>query len=468
MKSAPIDQFDRLPPHDLDAEVCVIGALCMCRNDPVIFSEIRGMVSSKSFFQADYGIIFGILETMERNGETIDTITLHAKIEKAGLLNEVGGKEAIAKFYDVLPGPVAGPQYAKIVREKFALREMIRISNDCISDCYAPSKDRDRAIAIAGKFSRESGEVQVSGSSETAVSLSDVMLDVSMGPSKDSSPRLMTGLTTFDRDTGGLGMGQFVLVGGRPGMGKSALIKQMALNIAAFGTTVGIISVEETRVKMAQNALSNLSGIENHKIAFWKLDATGAEAVTQAAVASSKMKIFVDDISSTLSGVENSIIRLATKHRCKLIAVDYLQLISAPGAENRNCEVGFISNSLKRLFKRLNVASLVACQLSRPADKRDIKRPTLTDLRDSGSLEQDGDLIVLLHREDYYRQHEPSFVPTNQLEAIVAKHKDNSQCVIPLHFAGKFQRITDWNNGQGVDPNSPQQGALYNPADDLM
>lgn len=448
--------FERLPPHDLDAEICTLASLAMCENDLTIFTEIRSLVSSTSFFSGDYSEIFKTLDQMEREGERVDTVTLRARLIKAGIFEEVGGAEAIAKMYDTLPGPSSGPSYARIVKEKSALRDLIAISNDTLRQCYAPSREMNRAASIADSIAGRATEIFVSGSSDNAIEIGDVMLDVAMRSDKDGIGRMMTGLERFDRQTGGLGMGRMTLIGGRPGMGKSALLKQILLNCALRGEICGLITVEESRTKVAENLLSNLSDVENWRIAFGKLTAGESSGLCDVAAKNHGLKIIVDDVSCKLPEIESSMIRLATKHECRMIGIDYLQLIEGAG-DNENREITQISKGIKMAIKRLNVAGVVACQLNRGGD-REIRKPTLKDLRGSGSLEQDGDLIALLHREDYYHQHDEGFVPTHQLEAIIAKNKDNRQCVIPLYFDGRYQRITDWPEANIVQ---------YDPSEDL-
>lgn len=460
-----INQFERIPPHDIEAEICTLGSLMLCGTDANFFSEIRSLISSDSFFSTDHSIIYGTIDRMQKAGEKVDFVTLRAALKAAAIFDDVGGHDIFEKIATSLPSWTSGPRYARIVKETSSLRRLIAMSNDVLRRCYAP-RGENHSAEIASEFSKLAGEISVNGSDDNTVRLGDLLLDVAMRTKEPMANRMRTGLDKFDEVAGGLGIGRMTLIGGRPGMGKSALIKQIVLNAATQGVRSAIISIEESGSKIGENVLSNLSGIENHRIAFGVSSENEWKAVERAASAGSALPIFIDDASYKLASIEASVIRMATKYECKLIAIDYLQLIDGGQSENENREITLISKGLKMLIKRLNIASLIACQLNRGGDSREIRKPTLKDLRGSGSLEQDGDLIVLVHREDYYRQHEQNFSADNQLEAIIAKNKDGSQCLVPLHFNGKFQRITNWNAGIGVDPNGPERAA-YDPSDDL-
>lgn len=457
-------QFDRLPPHSVDAEMCVLASMTIAPKDAGVISEIKGIIGKDDFYQADHEIIFSALVDMHDFDKAIDAVQLCDELQSRGLLEEIGGKSNIRKIIDTVPSYAHGSHYAKTVKEKSLLRQLIAKSNDMLRSAYAPSKIGDAASMIA-EYAGDLSSIAVTGCSEKIQHISGAMQDVVDPPREPDG--IPSGITDLDNVIGVLPFGQFVLVGGRPGMGKSQFLKQTIINIASNGIPCGLVSIEEGGRKIAQNILANLSGVENNKIAFRRTGTMERAALQDGFSRGAALPFFYDDVSARISEIESTITRMVVKHRCKFIAVDFIQLIDAETeGENENREITIISNAIKRIFKRLKVANMVAAQLNRGGDNREVRKPTLKDLRGSGTLEQNADIVILLHREDYYRQNENGFNADHQLQAIVAKHKSNGQAKVPLHFSGPFQRITNWNNGNGVDPNDiVTQESLYREAE---
>lgn len=454
-------QFDRMPPHDIDSELCVLASMMIAPKDSGIISQVKGIIAGEDFYQADNQIIFEVLVEMDAKEMAIDAVLLSAELESRTLLQEIGGRDYLRKILNTVPSYAHAEHYAKNVKETSLWRQVIAKSNDILRAAYSPRKIGEAAAEISS-YSAVFSEIAVKGCSNKIQHIGDVMAAV-VSPSDDEDG-IATGITDLDDLIGLLPFGQFAVVGGRPGMGKSQLVKQTILNIASAGTPAGLVSIEEGGRKIAQNLLANLSGVENHRIAFRRTGTMERGALQDALSVGSALPIFYDESSTRISEIESTITRMVLKHRCKFIAVDFLQLIDAETqGDNENRELTLISNTLKRIFKRLKVASMVAAQLNRGGDNREVRKPTLKDLRGSGTIEQNADIVILLHREDYYRQHDEGFTPDHQLQAIIAKHKNNAQAVVPLYFSGKFQRITNWNGGLGVDPNAPKGTSVFEP-----
>jgi replicative DNA helicase len=437
-------QFDRLPPHDLDAEMCVIASLMLCGDDRDLFTLTRSSLRTEMFYQADHQVIFDALVRMAERGCAIDAVLLRAELERAQLLDEVGGTAYLRRILESIPSAAHGPHYAQVVREKSILRGVIASANEALRRCYAPANGTDSAASIARDFLDRMAELCRTGSVAKFRRIGDVLMEVLDRKLAGDNHRIPTGLAELDRLCGGVPVGRFTLVGGRPGMGKSQTAKQIVLNVAARGVNCGIVTIEENCHKVTENALSNLSGIENNKIAFGTLGSEEWDEIGKAEPKLRGLGVWIDDVPVTLAEVEEAVMSAVMKHHCRLVVVDYLQLVDPGAGETENREITRVSRSLKGLAKRLDVALVAVCQLNRGNESAGIRRPTLRDLRGSGSLEQDGDLIVLLHREDYYRYAEPQYIPTHQLEAIVAKNKDGCLGVVPLYFSGKTQRVSDW------------------------
>lgn len=434
-------EFDRLPPHSLDAEMCVLASM-MLDNDAA--SRIVQIVGRDDFFQTDHQVIYDQLARMHRDGRPVDAILLSAELEKRQLLEEVGGKAYLGTILDTIPSAAHGEHYANVVRDKSVLRRVIAQANDALRDAYAP-RDQTTPNDIARRYADSLAMIATTGTTDRFRRLGDVVIDVVECKQRNDQRRIPTGVTQLDAICGGLPIGGFTLVGGRPGSGKSLLCKQFLHNVGALGRPIGLISIEESSEKVAENALANYASVENNHVVYNRLSAGEWQDIIRVTPDLAKLDFWVNDEPTRLSDVESAVTTAAVKHRCRLVVVDYLQLIEPDdNGDNENREITKISKRLKACAKRLDIALVAACQLNRGNETGTIRKPTLRDLRGSGSLEQDGDTILLLHREDYYHYQEQGYIPTQQLEIIVAKNKGGNQGVVPAHFSGKHQRVTDW------------------------
>lgn len=442
----------RIPPHDIDAEMCVLGSMMLCGDDVERFALVRARVRRDAFYQADHQIIYDALCSMADAGTSIDAVTTRAELIRRGLFEEIGGRDYLASILGTMPSAAHGEHYANLVREKYLLRGAIASANDILHDCYAPAAGAGYAADLLRTAAGRILELVSTGTADRFTRMADAVRMALEAKRNGKASRLATGLYEFDYLCGGLPIGKFVLIGGRPGMGKSLLCKQIVLNVAAARLSpCGIVTVEEDERKVAQNAISNYSGIENCRVTYGNFGPEEWAAVATAAERLGTLDIWVNDRAVTLGEVEDAVTTAAVRHKCRVVVVDYLQLIDPEGkGENENREITRISQALKRLAKRLDIVLMAACQLNRGNENGGVRPPTLRDLRGSGTLEQDGDLIVLLHREDYYLPDDRLHERNHQLKAIVAKNKDGPQATIPLLFDAKTQRISDWPAPGGV------------------
>jgi replicative DNA helicase len=438
--------FDRLPPASIEAERCLLGSM-MLATTQADFELARRVVTREAFYQADHQIIFDVLCDLRDGGRAVDAVLAREELKRRGLWEEIGGGATFADILGSVPSAAHGPHYAKEVREKYALRQIIGLANDVLRDAYAPSRI-ERATELAMESARRFASVASTGRADEIVKLGDAVMDVYDRISNGEVRRVPTGLHDLDDVIGGLAFGRFTQIGGRPGMGKSQLVKQIVRNVADTGRPVGIVTIEETREKIGENCLSAASGVENNHIAFGTVGQEEWSSLADAVQRLARLPVFISDRPVKLHEVEAAVTALAIEHKCEVIAVDYLQCIDAD-IENENREITKISKALKGSFKRLGVAGIAAVQLNRGNEVQGNRRPTLRDLRGSGSLEQDGDTIILLHRDDYYRKGDDGFTPDHKLEAIIEKNKDGCTGIVPLWFSGARQTITNWNGGIG-------------------
>lgn len=442
-------QFERLPPHAIEAERCVLSALMLCGDDRATFAKTRSGLTREAFYQADHQIIFDVVIGLFDAGKPIDTVIVREELKRRGMLEDVGGVAHLAQLLDALPSAAHGPHYASIVIEKYRLRCLIAAANGLLTAAHAPASE-DRSSDLAMKFAGELATIGASGQAHIISSMRDMVsayIDSRTDPSAGGR-QLPTGLTDLDDVIGGLRKGQYTIVGGRPSMGKSQLIKQLLTNLAERGIPCGLIAVEEDKGKITENLLSRFSGVDNWRLAEDRAQREDWVAVTSAVPRLEGLPIYVVDTAFSLTDVVACAHQLVHRHKCEVIIVDHLHLIDGqlPSA-NRNQEVSAISRALKMMFRQLGVAGVVTAQLNRGGDAAASasRKPVLKDLRDSGSLEQDGDLILLLHREDYYHYADEGYRATDQLELVVAKNKSGRMAVVNLFFDGTHQRVIDWD-----------------------
>ncbi len=437
-----IGEFDRLPPHDTEAEKCAIASLLLCV-DGGSFGAIAAIANRDDYYSTDHQIYYEVMCAMNRAGKPIDVTLVRAELMRREVWEEVGGAAYMGDLMNTVPSTAHGIHYASIVKEKSLLRRCITAANDVLRAAYHPSKD-DRGIEIAAAGVKALSTIAANGQNNRAYKLSEAIEEVVSKIEAGDVPRIKTGIRELDACTGGLPIGKFTLIGARPAMGKSLVIKQVLRNMAAMGIPVGLITIEESRLKVAENCLSALSGIENNKIAYHTLCKEEWDEIGPAMVAADKLPFYIADFPVRLMEVDTAIASLVAEHGCKVIAIDYIQLIDG-NDPNENREITLVSRTIKAAFKRFGVAGLVAAQLNRGNEQGETRWPVLKDLRGSGSLEQDGDLIILLHSEDYYRQQKGDPIRDGKLMMLVRKNKDGATADVPVYLSKRTQEIRDWN-----------------------
>lgn len=437
---SPASQFDRLPPADLEAEKALLGAITVA-GGVEYFPQIRTMVSSASFYSADHQTIFNCLCRLADAGKPIDVVSVRAALIATGVWEEIGGAAYLGEIFNSTPCAAHGLHYAEIVREKANLRAIIQIANEAIRKAFTPSRAAEPSIQIAMKLSDELLQVALHGKSSEAVRLEEAVHEI-IASFDDPSPRMIpTGLAELDRIIGGVFFGKNMIISGQAGMGKSQLAKQIVHNAAKAGVACGIVSVEEDRRKIAENYLSAASGVDNHRIAYRRKTADDYSRIIDAIPRLAPLPIWIEDAAFSLTEIIAAVQTLVSKHACRLIVVDHIHLIDGESDGTREREVSKISGALKKLFRRLDISGIAVAQLNRSHQPGE--RPTLRSLRDSGSLEQDGDQILLLYREDYFNYRTPGYVPTHELEIQVGKNKCGPMGNAVVRFEARTQTVTD-------------------------
>jgi replicative DNA helicase len=439
-------QFDRLPPHSIEAEMCVLASMML---DKDMIGQALAVITRDSFCQPDHQIIFDVLLKLYEANRPIDSVILFEELVKRHLLEEVGGAEYIAQILNSVPSAAHGMHYAGIVREKSVLRQLIEASNEILRDAYAPHEEADLVLDKAERRIFQIAEKKASGS---ITSLGQIAHEVYEMLEDKGRRGVECGFFELDDMLNGMQNGELIIVAARPSMGKTAFAMNIVEHVAA-NTQIccGVFSLEMSKQQLAQRLMCSRANIDAQKVRRGMLSAPEYHQLAQTVEGLSKAPIWVDDSAGmTPLELRAKARRLKLKHDVKCIMVDYMQLMHNPGSESRQQEISEISRAMKSIARELNVPVICLSQLNRATEGRDGHRPRMSDLRESGSIEQDADVVLLLHREDYYRMSEPDFQPDNIAEVIVAKQRNGPTGTIKLTFSSKTTRFE--NLSRAVDP----------------
>lgn len=408
MNTIETDTFERLPPHDLAAETCAVGSLLLAGDNAELVRAIRQAVRPEDFYLADHGTVFAAAMAVADAGKPVDAIMVRERLVAAGQWAEIGGIDFLRRLLDTVPSPAHGPHYAAIVAERAKRRSAIHAAQCLSQRLYEPldPDESSQAIEAAGRTLAELSRI---GREVTIWTVGDAASEAYERASDQHRPaNIEIGVGDIDDFGGLLVPGAYVIVGGRPSMGKSTLVRWMLYRASRRGVPSGLVAIEENRAKIGQNYLSVESGIENERIS--RPQSIGMEEWHELAGATGRLSgvpIVCCDDAFELRDVISAYEQMADRG-CKIIAIDHIHLLTLSGSarrENRNAELTEISRQLKRVIKRTNTVGIVVAQLSRPEQKRgNPGPPTMRDLRDCGSLEQDADAIALIHRPAYYAE----------------------------------------------------------------
>lgn len=439
-------QFDRLPPHSIESEQCVLASMLL---DHEMIGEIASVLSREEFFQVDHQIIFDLIIQLWKANKPVDAVLLREELVKRNLLEEIGGVKYLVSLYDTVPSAAHGLHYAKLVHEKYLVRQVIAASNESLRDAYSCHQE---ALEIVNRAEVRIFDIVQQNACKATYeqSVGDGLAQAYAHIEAKELGGLVTGFYDLDDMLTGVHGGEFVIVAARPSIGKTALAMDMArgiCNLNPKGTRAGFFSLEMNMAQLCHRMLCGLAGVDSTRARRGMLNATEYAEMSRAAEENAGLEIIVDSAAS-LSAIEfrTRARRMKAKHGVSVIFLDYIGLMSSgrDRDENKNAEVTQISKMIKATARELDIPIIVLSQLNRLSESRGDHRPRLSDLRDSGSLEQDADVVLLLHREDYYRMGEPDFIPDNMAEIIVAKQRCGPTGVVKLVWNPKCTRFQNF------------------------
>jgi len=437
LDSAAASELQRLPPHSMEAEMCLLGSMML---DKEIVGISVGLVERDSFFQPDHQIIYDILIKLFEHNRPITAMSVREELLKRQLLEEVGGTAYLSSILNTVADASQGAHYAGIVREKYMLRQLIAASNEILREAYGPHDRADLVLDNAEKRIFRIAEKKVG---QSMVPMQDVLHEVFEASENKDRRGLGTGFFDLDDMLNGLQKGEMIIIAGRPSMGKTALAMSIIEYVAAdTRNACAIFSLEMSKQQLAQRMLCSRGAIDAHKLRRGMLQSQEYQKLATVVGELAKAPIWVDD-SPSLTPLElrAKARRLKMQHDIQCVMIDYMQLMDNPGPENRQQQISEISRSIKAVSRELNVPVLALSQLNRASEGRDGHRPRMSDLRESGSIEQDADVVILLHREDYYKMSEPDFQPDNIAELIIAKQRNGPTGTVKLTFVNRTTRF---------------------------
>jgi replicative DNA helicase len=436
---------EKVPPQSLEAEMAVLGSMLLSEQAVPIGLEL---LEPNAFYRQAHQTIFSIIANLFQKQKPVDLLTVTEELRASGQLESVGGAHYLASLASSVPTAAHIAHYAKIVKEKAMLRNLITAATQIVSHCYEEQDDVERLVDQA---ERMLFEIAHRASDTQAVPLKEMLTHSietieRLYQRKELVTGLPTGLHDLDVLTAGLQPSDLIIVAGRPSMGKSALATCIAEHVGLVERVpVVVFSLEMSKEQLVHRMLCAHARVDVHKARTGFLAQSDWPRLTHAAGKLAEAPIFIDD-SPNLTALElrAKARRLKSQHQIGLIIVDYLQMMRGSfRAENRQQEISEISKSLKALAKELNVPVLAVSQLSRAPEQREDRRPQLSDLRESGSIEQDADVVLLLFREEVYRPNEEN---RGKAELIVAKQRNGPVDVVPLAFLREFTRFENWSS----------------------
>ncbi|MEE1170449.1 MAG: replicative DNA helicase [Anaerovoracaceae bacterium] len=436
---------ERVIPHSDEAERSVLGASML---DERALIEVAEKIKPEDFYKKNHQEIFAAMMQLHRQNAPVDSLTVSEELSKRGVLEMVGGRAYVAGLASDVPSIANASEYASIVAEKALLRNLIIVSDDVMSKSYADDTEAEKMLDYA---EQQIMDIARKRQSRSVVALSDILLDNmeminERSKTKGQITGVPTGLTDLDRKTSGLQKSDLIILAARPSMGKTAFALCVAKNAAAKGNKVMIFSLEMSKEQLTQRLLAMEAMVDSDKMRKGDLNTEDWKALSKAADSLDKAKIFIDDTPGMpLMEMKNKCRRLKEKEGLDLVIVDYLQLMEMGGrVESRQLEIAALSRQMKQMARELECPVIALSQLSRASEQRKDNRPILSDLRDSGAIEQDADVVLFLYRDEVYN---PETEKPGECEVNVAKQRNGPIGVVEVRWLAPYTKFVNKMQG---------------------
>lgn len=437
-----MEDMTRVPPHSVESEQSILGSILLDKDAIITVTET---IKPGDFYKEAHKIIYECMLSLNNKGEPIDLITLTEELKNQGYLNDVGGISYITSLSTIVPTTSNVKYYADIVKDKSVLRKLIKASNDIISLGYdGTTKIQD----VLDKAEKKIFDISQEKTNDDFKPINLVLMDTydmieNLYTNKSDVTGITTGFKDLNKKINGLQRTDLVLIAARPAMGKTAFSLNLVQNAALKGdASVAVFSLEMSKEQLVQRMLSSQSNVELKKIKTGTLNNNDWPRIIDAMAVLSEAKIHIDDTPGiTISELRSKCRKLKIEKGLDLILIDYLQLMEGEGNnESRQQEISKISRSLKKIAKELDCPVVALSQLSRAPEQRADHRPMLSDLRESGAIEQDADIVMFLYRDEYYH---PDSESKNIGEIIIAKNRHGETGAVELVWLGEVQRFGD-------------------------
>lgn len=428
-------------PQNIEAEQSVLGAM-LIRQEAI--TETQEILRADDFYREAHRIVYNAMDELFSNHEVVDLVTLTEQLRKTNMLEKVGGVSFVTALANSVPTAANVVYHAKIVKEKAELRRLIDAATEIAGKAYADEDDVDDIMDEAEKKILAIAANQMRGTFDP---ISDILIRAidrveRLYENQGGLTGISTGFKDLDQLTSGLQPSDLILVAARPSMGKTAFTLNIATYAALHDSSVAFFSLEMSKEQLVQRMLCSEGGIDSQRLRTGGLLDEEWGQLISTADKLSRAKIYIDDTPGiTVMELRSKARRLKAEHGLDLVIIDYLQLMQGRGSrggDNRQQEISEISRSLKALARELSVPVVALSQLSRSVESRQVKKPMLSDLRESGSLEQDADIVMFLYREDYYDQETEN---KNITDVIIAKHRNGPIDTVKLFFHKEFTRF---------------------------
>jgi len=441
--------YDRVPPQNMEAEQAVLGAILLEAEALVSAME---RLKSDDFYSVAHQRIYDAMVALNDDNQPIDLVTLASRLQDLGQMEEVGGIIYLTKLANAVPTAANVEYYATIVEEKAILRRLIRTATQIVSNGYATEDD---VGVLLNDAEARIMELSNRRTSTGFISIRDVLMEVFervefLYNNRGGVTGIPSGFVDLDRMTAGFQKNDLIIVAARPSVGKTAFALNVAQNVAVRASeTVAIFSLEMSAAQLVQRIICAESNVDAQRMRTGHLEGDDWEKLSMAIGALSEAQIYIDDTPGiTVSDIRAKCRRLKKEKGLGMILIDYLQLIQGRGkaGENRQQEVSEISRTLKQIARELEVPVIALSQLSRGVEQRQDKRPMMSDLRESGSIEQDADIVAFLYRDDYYDKESEK---KNIIEIIIAKQRNGPVGTVELVFLKNFNKFVSLDRSHG-------------------